>query len=306
MESFVSEWRRMLESIRFNVLRPSSSLARWLWSVKRLPYLTDLMFDCNLSVSLREQWYLLCGSGGNQASWPKDIRIHGNLCRSLSLHPNLKIRRAARRKSWPDAACCVIQAPAGRDPQCHPGGFRFRFPSQAVDFQFCFVFLTESGSGVCPSDALSNGCRVGVLVQCSGSHGAACFGFCPHWVVLQTASLLRLLWEQSQVSPIAVVYVRKLSLSFSLFARLIPHSAIALAKLLQHAIETNDSRLQSIEVKGEPVYSQMDSIRTRSKSAQGQCALDLVGQLIRDILSNLCLFSSSWAVDQGSCLGENL
>ena len=44
---------------------------------------------------------------------------------------------------------------------------------------------------------------------------------------------------------------------------------MALAKLLQHAIEHNDSRLQEIEVKGDQIFCPTDGIRTRSKAAKG-------------------------------------
>ena len=46
-------------------------------------------------------------------------------------------------------------------------------------------------------------------------------------------------------------------------------SALALCKLMQHAIENNDSRLQGILVNGEQIHSEQ-GIRTRSKSASHQ------------------------------------
>uniref|UniRef100_A0A3P8WPP0 Importin 9 n=1 Tax=Cynoglossus semilaevis TaxID=244447 RepID=A0A3P8WPP0_CYNSE len=45
-------------------------------------------------------------------------------------------------------------------------------------------------------------------------------------------------------------------------------STVALCKLLQHSLNTDDKRLQDIVVKGEEIYSPEDGIRTRSKSAK--------------------------------------
>uniref|UniRef100_A0A3Q1GSV8 Importin 9 n=1 Tax=Acanthochromis polyacanthus TaxID=80966 RepID=A0A3Q1GSV8_9TELE len=45
-------------------------------------------------------------------------------------------------------------------------------------------------------------------------------------------------------------------------------STVALCKLLQHGLNTDDKRLQDIVVKGEELYSPEDGIRTRSKSAK--------------------------------------
>uniref|UniRef100_A0A665SVP3 Importin N-terminal domain-containing protein n=1 Tax=Echeneis naucrates TaxID=173247 RepID=A0A665SVP3_ECHNA len=45
-------------------------------------------------------------------------------------------------------------------------------------------------------------------------------------------------------------------------------STVALCKLLQHSLNTDDKRLQDIVVKGEEIYSPDDGIRTRSKSAK--------------------------------------
>ncbi|KAF0034528.1 hypothetical protein F2P81_012286 [Scophthalmus maximus] len=45
-------------------------------------------------------------------------------------------------------------------------------------------------------------------------------------------------------------------------------STVALCKLLQHGLITDDKRLQDIVVKGEEIYSPEDGIRTRSKSAK--------------------------------------
>ena len=43
-------------------------------------------------------------------------------------------------------------------------------------------------------------------------------------------------------------------------------SSLALAKLLRHAIMTNDPRLHNIVVLGEPMESSSPGIRTRSKA----------------------------------------
>uniref|UniRef100_A0A674PGE9 Importin 9 n=1 Tax=Takifugu rubripes TaxID=31033 RepID=A0A674PGE9_TAKRU len=45
-------------------------------------------------------------------------------------------------------------------------------------------------------------------------------------------------------------------------------STVALCKLLQHSLNTDDKRLQDIVVKGEEIYSPDDGIRTRSKSVK--------------------------------------
>ncbi|KAM9524423.1 importin-9-like isoform 3-T4 [Salvelinus alpinus] len=45
-------------------------------------------------------------------------------------------------------------------------------------------------------------------------------------------------------------------------------STVALCKLLQHGLNTNDKRLQDIVVKGEEVFGPDEGIRTRSKSAK--------------------------------------
>uniref|UniRef100_A0AAQ5YJR4 Importin N-terminal domain-containing protein n=1 Tax=Amphiprion ocellaris TaxID=80972 RepID=A0AAQ5YJR4_AMPOC len=47
-------------------------------------------------------------------------------------------------------------------------------------------------------------------------------------------------------------------------------STVALCKLLQHGLNTDDKRLQDIVVKGEELYSPEDGIRTRSKSAKSK------------------------------------
>ncbi|XP_004068747.1 importin-9 isoform X1 [Oryzias latipes] len=45
-------------------------------------------------------------------------------------------------------------------------------------------------------------------------------------------------------------------------------SCVALCKLLQHGLNTDDKRLQDMAVKGEEIYNPDDGIRTRSKSAK--------------------------------------
>ncbi|KAG9352855.1 hypothetical protein JZ751_017431 [Albula glossodonta] len=45
-------------------------------------------------------------------------------------------------------------------------------------------------------------------------------------------------------------------------------STVALCKLLQHGLNTNDKRLQDVVVKGEEIFSPEEGIRTRSKSAK--------------------------------------
>ncbi|KAG7261839.1 hypothetical protein CRUP_022882 [Coryphaenoides rupestris] len=45
-------------------------------------------------------------------------------------------------------------------------------------------------------------------------------------------------------------------------------STVALCKLLQHGLNTNDKRLQDIVVKGEEIFNPEEGIRTRSKSAK--------------------------------------
>ncbi|MBN3307016.1 IPO9 protein, partial [Amia calva] len=45
-------------------------------------------------------------------------------------------------------------------------------------------------------------------------------------------------------------------------------STVALCKLLQHGLNTNDKRLQDIMVKGEEIFNPDEGIRTRSKSAK--------------------------------------
>ena len=48
------------------------------------------------------------------------------------------------------------------------------------------------------------------------------------------------------------------------------HSAVALCKLLEHAVKANDTRFHHIDVKGDPIIITTDAgVRTRSKTAQG-------------------------------------
>uniref|UniRef100_A0A3Q0SFE1 Importin 9 n=1 Tax=Amphilophus citrinellus TaxID=61819 RepID=A0A3Q0SFE1_AMPCI len=51
-------------------------------------------------------------------------------------------------------------------------------------------------------------------------------------------------------------------------------STVALCKLLQHSLNTDDKRLQDIVVKGEEIYGPDDGIRTRSKSAKSKTLND--------------------------------
>lgn len=48
-------------------------------------------------------------------------------------------------------------------------------------------------------------------------------------------------------------------------------SSVALCKLLQHGINTDDKRLQDIRVKGEEIFNMEEGIRTRSKAAKSKC-----------------------------------
>ena len=54
------------------------------------------------------------------------------------------------------------------------------------------------------------------------------------------------------------------------------YSAIALCKLLQFTIETNDMRLQTIEVKGELVINKSTGVKTRSKASKGLVLLYII------------------------------
>ena len=82
------------------------------------------------------------------------------------------------------------------------------------------------------------------------------------WIGTGVSFTLRVLTAHSQgVIFQQVGWSSCLSFSFS---------CVALAKLLQHAIQNNDSRLQEIQVKGDPIHCNGDSgIKTRSKSVKG-------------------------------------
>ncbi|KAI0216737.1 Importin-9 [Lamellibrachia satsuma] len=58
-------------------------------------------------------------------------------------------------------------------------------------------------------------------------------------------------------------------------------STVALCKLLQHAIEKNDQRLQNIEVKGDQIFNPNEGIRTRSRSAQSPDEWTMIPVLIK-------------------------
>jgi len=45
-------------------------------------------------------------------------------------------------------------------------------------------------------------------------------------------------------------------------------SCLSLCKLMQYALESQDPRLQGIEVQGDQIFGAGDSIKTRSKSRQ--------------------------------------
>jgi len=45
-------------------------------------------------------------------------------------------------------------------------------------------------------------------------------------------------------------------------------SCLSLCKLIQYALESQDPRLQGIEVQGDQIFGAGDSIKTRSKSRQ--------------------------------------
>lgn len=47
-------------------------------------------------------------------------------------------------------------------------------------------------------------------------------------------------------------------------------SILALAKILEHAVSTDDNRFQSIFVKGDRIINPIEGIKTRSKSKNGK------------------------------------
>ncbi|CAB1353367.1 unnamed protein product, partial [Coregonus sp. 'balchen'] len=79
-------------------------------------------------------------------------------------------------------------------------------------------------------------------------------------------------------------------------------STVALCKLLQHGLNTNDKRLQDIVVKGEEIFGPDEGIRTRSKSAKNSGGMwedqeaeeeeddeedeGLAGQLLSDLIAS--------------------
>lgn len=56
--------------------------------------------------------------------------------------------------------------------------------------------------------------------------------------------------------------------SFACDCGAICRSCLALAKLIQYALESHDSRLQEIDVQGDQILNMHEGIRTRSKSQQ--------------------------------------
>lgn len=46
-------------------------------------------------------------------------------------------------------------------------------------------------------------------------------------------------------------------------------SILALAKILEHAISTEDTRFQSVYVRGDRIINPVEGIKTRSKSKSG-------------------------------------
>uniref|UniRef100_A0A670IHJ4 Importin 9 n=1 Tax=Podarcis muralis TaxID=64176 RepID=A0A670IHJ4_PODMU len=90
-------------------------------------------------------------------------------------------------------------------------------------------------------------------------------------------------------------------------------SSVALCKLLQHGINTDDKRLQDIRVKGEEIFNMEEGIRTRSKAAKNPerwtniPLLVKILKLIINELSNAMEASSSrqtaaeWSQDFCNC-----
>ena len=62
-----------------------------------------------------------------------------------------------------------------------------------------YLFYTESGDDVWPTDDQQHAGRAGLPDQCPRTHRKACPGDGPHRVVLQTASFLRKLRKESLV-----------------------------------------------------------------------------------------------------------
>uniref|UniRef100_A0A7N8YHL6 Importin 9 n=1 Tax=Mastacembelus armatus TaxID=205130 RepID=A0A7N8YHL6_9TELE len=72
-------------------------------------------------------------------------------------------------------------------------------------------------------------------------------------------------------------------------------STVALCKLLQHGLNTDDKRLQDIVVKGEELYNPDDGIRTRSKSYWFHIVLVKIFKLIINELSTVVEANASRA-----------
>lgn len=88
---------------------------------------------------------------------------------------------------------------------------------------------------------------------------------------------------------------------------------MALCKLLQHSLNTDDKRLQDIVVKGEEIYSPDDGIRTRSKSAKSKTLNDFEleqrdcwKQNFHHEKMQMFRLNRSRALDQHSFAGEDL
>jgi len=60
-----------------------------------------------------------------------------------------------------------------------------------------------------------------------------------------------------------------------LFASCVVFSSLSLCKLIQYALESQDPRLQGIEVQGDQIFGAGDSIKTRSIARQ--CKQPFVG-----------------------------
>ncbi|KAK5872189.1 hypothetical protein PBY51_012912 [Eleginops maclovinus] len=76
-------------------------------------------------------------------------------------------------------------------------------------------------------------------------------------------------------------------------------STVALCKLLQHGLNTDDKRLQDIVVKGEEIYSPEDGIRTRSKSAKNPERWTNIPLLVK--IFKLIINELSTVVEANSC-----
>ncbi|XP_048878263.1 importin-9 [Brienomyrus brachyistius] len=93
-------------------------------------------------------------------------------------------------------------------------------------------------------------------------------------------------------------------------------STVALCKLLQHGINTNDKRLQDIVVKGEEIFNPAEGIRTRSKSAKNPerwTNIPLLVKIFKLIVNELSsvmeanatrVASADWSQDSGDMWEE--